>query len=130
MLFQPPVFETIFRIPVTHRLMIEGSRSRGGPADGVCWFHTEYDVRGEPVARYETYDETDETGRARCGWRRYDADGCLVAAYEIPMRWSRLVQTTSSRREAETALQDPATSLRPVPKPRDRQEKVAEGMAA
>ncbi|ACL61458.1 hypothetical protein [Methylobacterium nodulans] len=109
MLFQPPVFETIFRIPAAHRLMIMGSRSRGGPADGVCWFHTEHDAAGQPIARYETYDETDVTGQDRCGWRKYDARGRLVACHEVAMRWSQLVRM-ASRREAEIALQGPAPS--------------------
>jgi hypothetical protein len=35
------VFETIFRIPVHHRLVVTSSRSRGGRAHGVRWFHDE-----------------------------------------------------------------------------------------
>ncbi|MFE1602218.1 hypothetical protein [Methylobacterium sp. ID0610] len=107
MLFQPPVFETIFCIPAAHRLMIIGSRSRGGPADGVLWFHTEHDASGTAIARYETFDETDEAGRVRCGWRKYDARGRLLARHEIAMRWSQMVRM-SSRREAEIALRGPA----------------------
>ncbi|MGY2052571.1 hypothetical protein [Methylobacterium sp. JK268] len=111
MLFQPPVFETIFQVPVAHRLTIMGSRSRGGPADGVCWFHTEIDAGGQVVARYETYDETDADGRDRCGWRRFDARGRLVGRHEVPQRWAELVRG-SSRREAEIALQGPARGTR------------------
>ncbi len=105
MLFQPPVFETIFRTPVEHRLVIRGSRSRGAPLDGVCWYHDEFDATGALVARYETYDETDEAGKERCGWRRYDAGGRLVARHELAMRWSELVALKQSRRGAEIALQ-------------------------
>ncbi|OAS24181.1 hypothetical protein [Methylobacterium platani] len=105
MLFQPPVFETIFRTPVAHRLVIRGSRSRGAPTDGVCWYHDEFDAAGALVARYETYDETDESGGARCGWRRYDAAGRLVARHEVAMRWSALVALKQSRRGAEIVLQ-------------------------
>ncbi len=122
MLFQPPVFETIFRIPVAHRLMIMGSRSRGGPAHGVCWFHTEVDPAGQVVARYETYDETDAQGRDRCGWRKFDLCGRLVARHEVALRWSELVRM-SSRREAETALQGPLP--RPAPARREAQDLVA-----
>ncbi|RVU14390.1 hypothetical protein [Methylobacterium oryzihabitans] len=105
MLFEPPVFETIFRIPVHHRLVITSSRSRGGRAHGVRWFHDEYDGTGALVARYETYDETDEGGRSRCGWRKVDAAGRLVAKREVGMRWAALVAAQSSRRAAERAVQ-------------------------
>ncbi|WP_245291010.1 hypothetical protein [Methylobacterium aquaticum] len=113
MLFQPPVFETIFRIPVEHRLVIRGSRSRGAPLDGVRWYHDEFDAAGILVARYETYDETDEAGQGRCGWRRYDAAGRLVARHEVAMRWSALVALKQSRRGAEMALQRVAASTPP-----------------
>ncbi|TGD93893.1 hypothetical protein [Methylobacterium nonmethylotrophicum] len=109
MLFQPPVFETIFRIPVEHRLLIRGSRSRGGPRDGVRWYHDEFDGEGRLVARYETYDETDDSGQDRCGWRRYDAAGRLLARHEVAMRWSALLALKQSRRGAETALQRAAS---------------------
>ena len=105
MLFQPPVFETIFRTPVEHRLVIRGSRSRGAPMDGVRWYHDEFDAAGTLVARYETYDETDQDGEARCGWRRYDAAGRLVTRHEVAMRWSALVALKQSRRAAEIVLQ-------------------------
>ncbi|WP_245447634.1 hypothetical protein [Methylobacterium sp. 17Sr1-1] len=115
MLFQPPVFETIFRIPVEHRLVIRGSRSRGAPTDGVCWYHDEFDAAGTLVARYETYDEIDDDGRARCGWRRYDAAGRLVARHEVAMRWSGLVALKQSRRGAEIALQRHSGHGTPAP---------------
>ncbi|GJD48792.1 hypothetical protein OPKNFCMD_1518 [Methylobacterium crusticola] len=121
MLFEPPVFETIFRIPVEHRLVIRGSRSRGAPLDRVCWFHDEHDPAGALVARYETYDEIDETGRTRCGWRRYDALGRLVARHEVAMRWSALVALKTSRRGAEAALQRPG----PAPGPRAGRRELA-----
>ncbi|MFH6782998.1 MULTISPECIES: hypothetical protein [Methylobacterium] len=119
MLFQPPVFETIFRIPVEHQLVIRGSRSRGAPMDGVRWYHDEFDAAGTLVARYETYDETDAACGARCGWRRYDAAGRLVARHEVPMRWSALVALNHSRREAEIVLQRLGSP--PAPPPRTRQ---------
>lgn len=115
MLFQPPVFETIFRIPVEHRLVIRGSRSRGAPLDGVCWYHDEFDAAGTLVARYETYDETDEAGQERCGWRRFDAAGRLVARHEVAMRWSALVALKQSRRAAEIALQRIGANDTPAP---------------
>ncbi len=115
MLFQPPVFETIFRTPVEHRLVIRGSRSRGAPLDGVRWYHDEFDATGALVARYETYDEADEAGQDRCGWRRYDAAGRLVARHEVAMRWSALVVLKQSRRAAEVALQRVGA---PAPLPR------------
>lgn len=115
MLFQPPVFETIFLIPVEHRLVIRGSRSRGAPTDGVCWYHDEFDAAGALVARYETYDVTDESGQERCGWRRYDAAGRLVARHEVAMRWSALVSRKQSRRGAELALQRQGVHGTPVP---------------
>ncbi|KTS20464.1 hypothetical protein NS228_09370 [Methylobacterium indicum] len=105
MLFQPPVFETIFRTPVDHRLVIRGSRSRGAPLDGVRWYHDEFDAAGALVARYETYDETDAAGEERCGWRRYDPAGRVAARHEVAMRWSALVALKQSRRGAEIALQ-------------------------
>ncbi|MEH3148394.1 MAG: hypothetical protein PGN34_24410 [Methylobacterium frigidaeris] len=107
MLFEPPVFETIFRIPVHHRLVITSSRSRGGPADGVRWFHDEFDGAGALAARYETYDETDEAGRSRCGWRKLDAAGRVTMKREVGMRWASLVVAHSSRRAAERAIQAP-----------------------
>ncbi|TNC07260.1 hypothetical protein FF100_33010 [Methylobacterium terricola] len=118
MLFQAPVFETIFRTPVEHRLVIRGSRSRGAPMDGVRWFHDEFDAAGVLVARYETYDEIDASGAARCGWRRYDAAGRLVARHEVPMRWSALVALQQSRRGAEIVLQRLGGQLGPTPRSR------------
>ncbi|GJD62506.1 hypothetical protein [Methylobacterium frigidaeris] len=115
MLFQPPVFETIFRTPVEHRLVIRGSRSRGAPLDGVRWYHDEFDAAGALVARYETFDETDESGEERCGWRRYDAGGRLLARHEVAMRWSALVALKQSRRGAEIALQRLSGHGSPVP---------------
>ncbi len=119
MLFQPPVFETIFRIPVEHRLVIRGSRSRGAPSDRVCWFHDEFDAAGALVARYETYDETDDAGQDRCGWRRYDANGRLLVRHEVAMRWSALVILKKSRRGAEAVLQRPPGHALP-PRPSRR----------
>ncbi|QRE73864.1 hypothetical protein [Methylobacterium aquaticum] len=118
MLFQPPVFETIFRTPVEHRLVIRGSRSRGAPLDGVRWYHDEFDAAGTLVARYETYDETDEAGQERCGWRRFDGAGRLLARHEVAMRWSALVALKQSRRAAEIALQRAGAHAAPAPLPR------------
>ena len=71
-------FEAIFRIPVTHRLLVVRSRSRGGLWSGVYWEHEEYDPRGMQIARYESFVESDQAGVRRSGWRKYDATGRLI----------------------------------------------------
>ncbi|GJD51476.1 hypothetical protein OPKNFCMD_4230 [Methylobacterium crusticola] len=104
---EPPAFETVFRIPGTHRLESAGVLGRGGRVFGVCWFHREYDRRDRLVARYETYDEVGADGEARCGWRRYDGEGRLTQTHEVGMRWSTLVESLACHRAAAAALQHP-----------------------
>ena len=74
-----PKFEVVFAIPATHRLLAVRSRSRGGPAAGNYWEHEEYDATGTRVAHYESFEEMTASGERRCGWRKFDRTGGLVA---------------------------------------------------
>jgi hypothetical protein len=56
-------FESLLRIPETHRLAPVRSRSRGGIDSAVYWEFEEYDETGRLVARYQTFDER-SAGRA------------------------------------------------------------------
>jgi hypothetical protein len=80
-------FETVFRIPATHRLIAVRSRSRAGIVAGTFWDHEEYDAMGRLVARYESFEETKPHGNVRrSGWRKFDVVGRLVAEGELPVR--------------------------------------------
>ena len=74
-----PKFEVVFAIPATHRLLAVRSRSRGGLTAGNYWEHEEYDAAGIRVARYESFEEMTAAGARRCGWRKFDSGGRLVA---------------------------------------------------
>ena len=74
-----PNFEAVFGIPAAHRLLAVRSRSRGGHVAGIYWEHEEYDASGIRVARYESFEETTAGGGRRCGWRKFDPAGNLVA---------------------------------------------------
>jgi hypothetical protein len=79
-------FETIFRVPPSHRLVAVRSRSRAGIIAGTFWDHEEYDAGGRLVARYESFEEHHPRGEARrSGWRKYDIVGRLVAEGELPI---------------------------------------------
>ena len=71
-------FEAVFHIPDSHYLLVVRSRSRGGFLSGVYWDHEEYDARGELIARYQSFAESDHAGVCRSGWRKYDPAGRLV----------------------------------------------------
>jgi hypothetical protein len=77
-------FEALFRIPVTHRLLVVRWRSRGGLWSGVYWEHEEYDPQGGKIARYESFAESHQAGVRRSGWRKYDPAGRLVEEGEWP----------------------------------------------
>jgi hypothetical protein len=72
-------FETIYRIPPSHVLKTRfHSYGDGVPAR---WTHLEFDEDGRFVARYESLGRASR-GRARAsgGWKKFDADGVLVAS--------------------------------------------------
>ncbi|HEX8666515.1 MAG TPA: hypothetical protein VF744_21065 [Beijerinckiaceae bacterium] len=73
-----PSFEAIFGIFPEHRLEQVRSRSRAGLVRGTVWEHEEYDAQGRLVARYESFQEVDQSGGARSGWVKYDPDGWIV----------------------------------------------------
>ncbi len=79
-----PNFELLFGVPPHHSLVLMRSRARGGLMRAEFWSHQEMDGSGAVVASYESYDEVDAHGQGRCGWRKYDASGCLVAQHSIP----------------------------------------------
>ena len=54
------------------------------PGVEMKWAHEGVDQSGIVVARDERYDEVDRAGQVRCGWRTYDASGCLIAQHTIP----------------------------------------------
>jgi hypothetical protein len=91
-------FEILFGIPAHHRLWLVRSRGRGGPMWGEYWTHEEVDQSGTVIARYESYEEVDARGQVRCGWRKYDASGGLIAQHTIPD--SGLVHSNSQPRFA------------------------------
>ena len=80
---EAPCFEVLFRTPPQHRLVPVRSRSRGGLAGGTVWEHEEYDMRGQLVARFESFEETSPNGDSIRGWRRYDRAGHLVEARDV-----------------------------------------------
>jgi hypothetical protein len=45
----------------------------------MSWGHEEYDVRGQLVARYESFEETRAAGELVSGWRRFNPQGELTA---------------------------------------------------
>jgi hypothetical protein len=72
-------FETLYDVPVTHRLVPVRSRSLGGRIPATYWEHEKYDALGRLVARYESYAESgSRVGGARSGWRKYNAAGHMV----------------------------------------------------
>jgi hypothetical protein len=76
-------FERTFRVPPDHRLQQVRSRARAGAVRGVYWEHEEYNLAGFLVARYESFDEIPEAAPRRSGWRKFDAEGRLLARSEF-----------------------------------------------
>jgi hypothetical protein len=71
-------FESVFRIPTSHRLLVVRSRSRGGLFSAVYWEHEEYDGDGRLICRYKSFDEVGPAGFRRSGWCKYDGAGRLI----------------------------------------------------
>ena len=72
-------FESIFNIPLEHRLVLVRSQSLGGETPSDQWDHEERDHRGRLIARYQSFVERDPVmGTTWSGWYRYDADGFLT----------------------------------------------------
>jgi hypothetical protein len=72
-------FESLYRVPATHRLVPVRSRSRGGNVPATYWEHEEYDASGRLIARYESYVESASgVDGGRSGWCKYNARGVLV----------------------------------------------------
>ena len=71
-------FESVFQTPMTHRLLVVRSRSRGGLFSAVYWEHEEYDSNGRLICRYKSFDEVSPAGYRRSGWRKYDSAGRLI----------------------------------------------------
>jgi hypothetical protein len=74
-------FESLLKIPETHRLVPVRSRSRGGTDSAVYWEFEEYDQTGRLVARYETFDERSAGSRHK-GCRKFDGEGHLISGDE------------------------------------------------
>ena len=73
-------FESVFRVPSSHRLVTVRSRARGRTTTTVFWEHDEYNSFGHLVARYKSFEEVNVAGERRCGWQKFDKDGRLVGA--------------------------------------------------
>jgi len=79
-----PRFEHAFQIPPNHRLEQVRTRARGGLDRATYWDHEEYDAQDQLVARYHTFWEVRCAGEDACGWRKYDSNGQMVDAQDLP----------------------------------------------
>jgi hypothetical protein len=84
-----PTFEHAFHVPPTHRLEQVRTRVRAGVVRASYWDHEEYDVHGRLIARYHTFRELSEAGEGCCGWRKYDSNGQMVDAQDLPASRNR-----------------------------------------
>jgi hypothetical protein len=84
-------FEAAFCVPSHHFLEQVRTRAQGGEVPVMYWEHREYDARGQLVARYESFQECCNERYARsCGWRKYDGEGRLMAAGQLPVQVSSI----------------------------------------
>jgi hypothetical protein len=84
-------FEQTFRIPPGHRLEQVKTRACGGVVRGTYWEHEEYAATGRLVARYHSFVELSDKGEYRCGWRKYDSNGHLLAAEDLTSSKNKLL---------------------------------------
>jgi hypothetical protein len=45
---------------------------------GVYWDHEEYNLAGQLVARYRSFEEMSAAGLRESGWRKFDGAGHLI----------------------------------------------------
>ena len=72
-------FESIFHIPVTHRLVQVRSQTKGYPTSAIAWNHDEFASDGRLVARYRSFERVGPSGERQSGWRKFDRIGQLVS---------------------------------------------------
>ena len=80
-------FESIFRIPASHRLLVVRSRTRGGLFSAVYWEHEEYDAAGRLICRYKSFDEV-----SPAGLRQVAGTNTTVPAASLMKRFSKIVR--------------------------------------
>ena len=74
-------FELIFEVPPRHSLVLLRHASCDGSVTMEEWRHEQRDEAGRLVARY---DSVEEVPLRRGRFRKYDAEGRLVAEGELP----------------------------------------------
>ena len=77
-------FEVVFQVQSSHHLVAVRSRTQGGMTTTVVWEHEEYDVSGQLIARYKSYEQVSAAGEVRCGWQKFDAEGQVISESRTP----------------------------------------------